>query len=347
MNLCIKTYLPGLLLLLLFPFQGLNAQNGGFAGASSRTGFSPRGMAMANAYTATTSEGIYAYYNPALAATYTNSNQIDISVASMEFDRIFQTFGSTFQLPPSAGISFYILRSGIKDIDGRSLSGYPTGMFDVSEYQFAADFGIRMSEKLNVGIGFKFNYADYHEDLSPGTTIGIDLGLLYHLSSYLNFGFTIQDLFATYKWNPDELYDLDQSRNVENSFPVRYKWGLAFQKEKFSISGEYEIQAYSSEAENSEVLVSDGQISVYNSTETVKTHSSMLRLGGAWYAHERLTLRGGYQVYDLGDIDSWGLSTGFSVNLPFDKFSPSIDYAFVMEPYRVSNMHVFALRLNL
>ena len=50
---------------------------------------------------------------------------------------------------------------------------------------------------------------------------------------------------------------------------------------------------------------------------------------------------------DLKDSGSGHLSAGFSINLPFDRFSPSIDYAFVREPYGVANMHVFAIRMNL
>ena len=44
------------------------AQNGGFAGASTRLGYSARGLAMGNAMSAVTSEGAFSYYNPAQAA---------------------------------------------------------------------------------------------------------------------------------------------------------------------------------------------------------------------------------------------------------------------------------------
>ena len=73
----------------------------------------------------------------------------------------------------------------------------------------------------------------------------------------------------------------------------------------------------------------------------------MLKLGGTWHAHERFTLRAGYRITDTQVTGSGSISTGFSVHLPFDNFAPSFDYAFISEPYGISNIHVFALRLHL
>ena len=84
-----------------------------------------------------------------------------------------------------------------------------------------------------------------------------------------------------------------------------------------------------------------------SSITELNTNVQQLRLGGSWKAHERFTLRGGYNLPDLTNMVSWGASSGFSLYLPFDKFSPSIGYAFVIEPNRVSNMHVFSLSLKL
>lgn len=153
------------ILLLSFSVDAL-AQNGGFAGAAFQSGFGPRGMAMSNAMGASTSEGVYPYYNPALAAVFQENNQIDLSVSSMDFDRVYQNAGVHVQLPPNAGIAFGLIRAGVKDIDARSLSGYPNGTFDISEYQLNTAFGIRFSPKFYGGVGIKLNYANYHEELS-------------------------------------------------------------------------------------------------------------------------------------------------------------------------------------
>lgn len=324
------------------------AQNGGFAGASSRLGYSPRAISMANAYSATTSEGIYPYYNPAFSAEEIGFKQFDISASSMSFDRVFQTVGANFKLPPNAGISIGIIRTGVTDIDERSFSGYPLGEFDISEYQLFAAFGIKFSPKFNAGITFKLNRADYHEDLSPANAIGVDLGFLYKINQDLNFAFVIQDMFANYTWNSNELYGLEQSRNVVNTFPTRFKWSFAYERSKFTIATEFELQSYISEVTVSDIFVDDGSnTQVFESIDEISTSSGIFRLGGAWKAHERFSLRGGYKITDTTNGESGSFSTGFSVNLPFDALSPSIDYAFVIEPYNVANMHVFALRLHL
>jgi hypothetical protein len=323
------------------------AQNGGFAGAATRLGYSARGMAMSNAMSAVTSEGAFAYYNSAQAALVLVKKPADITVGALKFDRIFQSTGIQLQLPPTAGLSINILRTGVNDIDGRTQSGYPTGSFDAAEYQLASHFGIRLSDRMNAGIGVKFGLANYHKDLDNAVSFGLDLGFLYRAGEHLNMAFTVKDLLAGYSWNSQKLYNLDQSKNVVNNFPTRIIFGAAYQAEKFTLSGDFEIQAYSSETSKQEVFISNGFPTTINNTKVVNTSSTQVRFGGSWKAHERFTLRAGWQLPDLTRKASWGLSSGFSIHLPFDVFSPSIDYAFVMEPNRLSNMHAFSLRLNL
>ena len=322
-------------------------QNGGFAGASHRLGFSARGMAMGNAMSAVTSEGSFAYYNPAQAAFFKQTKQTDLTVGALKFDRVFQSSGVQLQLPPTAGMSFSLLRSGVKDIDGRTVSGYPTGLFDINEYQLASNFGIRLSDSFNAGIGLKFSMADYHSELDNAITVGIDFGVLYHAGDHMNVSVAIKDLFANYSWNAQDLYGLDQGRDVVNNFPTRIIFGLAYEADKFTLSSDFEVQAYTSETESRQTFIDEGIPSTFISTDLINTSSTQFRMGASWRAHERLSLRAGWQLPETTEFQSWSLSSGFSIHLPFDVFSPSIDYAFVMEPYRISNMHVFSLRLNL
>ncbi len=333
--------------MLAVTFDG-KAQNGGFAGAAFQSGFGPRGMAMSNAMGASTSEGVYPNYNPALAAVLQESNQIDLSVSSMEFDRVYQNMGAHFQLPPNAGIAFGIIRSGVKDIDARSLSGYPNGSFDISEYQLNTAFGIRFSPKFYGGVGIKLNYANYHEELTPATAVGMDIGFLYQFNERFNFGISVQDLFANYTWNSGDLYGQSQSRNVVNNFPSRLKWAVSYHHEKLTINGDYELQVFSSEINKYELFFDgSGSPVTISNLETINTSSGQFKIGASWLAHERFTLRGGYRIADTKTDGSNSISAGFSVHLPFDRFAPSIDYAFVREPFGISNFHVFALRLHL
>lgn len=327
----------------------VEAQSGGFSGASTRLGFGPRAMSMSNALSANSKEGIYPYYNPALAALQLpGAKQIDLSVSSMEFDRVYQSLGASFNLPPRAGISFGILRTGVNDFDARSLSGYPLDRFDLSEYQLFTAFGIQLSKKLNAGIGFKLNYANYHPDLNAVTSVGMDLGVLYQAGSHFNLALAVQDLFSEYTWNSSSLYNQTQSRNIVQAFPTRLKMALSYDRDVFSLTGEFELQSQTAEVERVDVFVNSGSTpGVIRSLENRSSSSRVVRVGGAWRAHSYFTLRTGYRIMDLSIPESGSFSAGFSVHLPFDTFAPSIDYAFVMEPYRISNMHVFALRLNL
>lgn len=310
-------------------------------------GYSARGMAMGNAMSAVTSQGVYSYYNPALAALEADQKQTDLSIASMSYDRFLQTAGVHFQLPPSAGLSVAIIHTGIRDIDGRSVSGYPTRMFDAADYQLRGDFGIRFNKRLYGGIGIKFSLADYHPELENATSFGIDLGMLLNTESPFNFAFTLKDLFAGYNWNSQGLYSLDQAQNTLNEFPARLTFGTAYQKEEWTVSADYEYLISKTDITKNEIVLIDGFPSSQLITEDVTSTLSQLRIGASYNLHQRFTLRCGWGLPTFEKTDSWNVSTGFSIHLPFDYLQPSIDYAFIKEPYRISNMHVFSLRLNL
>jgi hypothetical protein len=265
----------------------------------------------------------------------------------MEFDRYLQTAGLHFQLPPSAGMSFMLIHTGIKDIDGRSVSGYPTGQFDASDLQLRGDFGIRFNEKFYGGIGLKFSLADYHPELKKATSFGIDVGILLKTPSNLNIAFSIKDLFAGYNWNSQNLYGLGQAQNTLDEFPTRLTFGTAYEAEKWTLSADYEYLISKTEITSRQIILIEGIPSTQSISEDVTSTLSQLRFGASADLHERFTLRGGWGLPSFNNTDSWNLSAGFSIHLPFDYLQPSIDYAFVKEPYRISNMHVFTLRLNL
>ena len=314
------------LLVILFSvgFTSLSfAQHGGAAGSFSRIGFGPRGMAMGNALTAVTNEGIYGYYNPALAAYAPEGNQLDLSTAAMSFDRSFNTANGTFQLPPTGGISLSIVNANVNNIDARSIDGYDTGTLATHDYMLETALAQRFGS-LSVGIGLKYYIADYHTDLSSAKTLGLDIGLLYNISSKLKAGLTAQDLLASYNWNSSSLYG-DDSSGRHDHFPRRIRLGISY----------YII---------SNLLVS---IEVGHSIHENQSINN-LRIGSAWKMHRLITLRAGWQIDELTSIrNNNHYSAGFSLRLPFDFLTPSIDYAFVEEPNNISYMHVFGLQLNL
>lgn len=321
----ITTIGPCLIFILLLVPLGLWAQPSGFAGSFTRLGFGPRGMAMGNALSATGEEGIYSYYNPALAAQNISSVQVDLSTALMTFDRSLHSLNTSFSLPPDAGISIALHTAGVDNIDGRTSSGYFTEELSTHEYQLLTAFGIRFHKKVSAGVGIKLNLANYHSELSNAKGVGFDLGLLYHLRNTFSIGIAVQDLLASYGWNSAELYGGESGGDDTDNFPSRYTLGVA---NRFMPN------------------------MLFTATYGLMTHNDLVfhqfRLGGRWKVHERLSLRAGWQVDDIEQIQTSNRpSAGFSVHLPFDSLRPSVDYAFLLEPNKISSMHVFGLKLNL
>ncbi|WP_441000551.1 OmpP1/FadL family transporter [Fodinibius sp. SL11] len=299
------------------------AQNGGSAGSFSRLGFGPRGMAMGNALVANAENGIYSYYNPALAAQ-SSFTQIDLSTAAMSFDRSLNTASGTFQLPPTAGVSLSIINANVSDIDGRSSSGYHTEMLSTQEYQIAAALGQEIGDRFSIGVGLKYYISDLHNDLSNAKTLGIDIGILYLFSDRFKAGAVVRDLLASYRWSSGTLYG-DNSSSRADDFPTQIQLGVSY------------------------ILTPTLSINIEGG-KIVHQHQSKtnFKIGSTYQLHERITLRGGWQIDDLSSLKQTDhFSTGFSVHLPFDLFSPSIDYAFVQEPSNISYMHTFGIQLKL
>jgi hypothetical protein len=338
-----------LLLALLTGAVEVTAQTGGFAGAYNRMGFGARGMGMGNAMAAVTQNGSYAHYNPALAAWITNT-QFDASVAAMSFDRSLNSLNVAFELPPSAGINIGILHAGVSDFDGRSTSGNPTEMFSVNELNMFLAFGLRASERFSLGFTAKLLYADYFRDVSSQFGFGIDIGALYKINNSLSVAFTALDLLSAYNWDTSDLYGTQGSSN-RNKFPVRFITGVAYDFYETGLLVSADVEFRSEYAEINELRESTGSggapvLSL--SRENINTGSTLIRFGASYALHERVTIRGGWQINDLDNAgDSHIPSAGFSLHLPISNFNSSIDYTFMREPEGISNMHVFGLRITL
>ncbi|MEX0780666.1 MAG: hypothetical protein WD491_11515 [Balneolales bacterium] len=339
-----------LLLITLTCFADLvHAQSGGSSGAYTRMGFGPRGMGMGNAIASVTQQGIYAHYNPALAASATG-NQIDMASAAMRFDRSLHTLNATFKLPPSAGLNVGLLNANVTNIDGRSQSGYHTDYLSTHEFQAFAAFGLQVSQRVHLGVGVKAYMADFHEDLSNATGAGFDIGLLIKPANNIQIGLSAQDILAAYRWDTSDLYGTQSARNRTDHFPTRFKIAASWLSgnERLVISSEFEIRRLKSETIQRSAFTDLNPPQNRRLIENIITSSNIARVGASYLAHERITVRGGWQMGDLDIIaDSHKPSAGFSVHLPFDKFQPSVDYAFVREPTGIANMHVFALRLKI
>ena len=324
------------------------AQSGGFAGAYTRMGFGPRGMGMGNAMTAVYQQGVYAHYNPALAARAENT-EVNFSASSMSFDRRLNMASVAFALPPTAGLNIGVLHAGVRDFDGRTSSGVPTDRFSTNELSGFIAFGINPSDRLSLGVTAKLLYADFFDGLDNPLGFGLDAGFLYRFNERLSLAGTAQDLFSGYTWNTSQIYGGSLS-NSSDSFPTRFKLGLAYAFPDYGLllSAEYETRAQSADIVSREVSTAGGQPQIIERSESTTTGSSQLRVGSAYDIHERITLRAGWQIGDLDFIsETQQPFAGFSLLLPLQKIDSYIDYAFTREAEGISYMHVFALRLDI
>ncbi len=340
-----------LALSLIILFAGtadLLAQNGGFAGAYSRMGFGPRGMGMGNAMTAVHQQGVFAHYNPALASTVRRS-EFDFSSSLMSFDRRLNTVNLAFQVPPNAGINIGLLHAGVSDFDGRTTSGVPTDKFSTNEISMFVAFGLNPGERFSLGFSAKLLYADYFDNVDSPLGFGLDLGFLYRVNDNLSFGGAIQDLFSSYTWTTADLFGSNLASRTDR-FPTRFKIGAAYDFSQYDLllSAEFETRSQRSELIERVIDESQGRPRVRTTTGDITTGSSQFRTGAAYGIHERVEIRGGWEIGDLTHVsESHRPSASFSLMLPLRNFDSYIDYTFIREPEGISYMHVFALRIEL
>jgi hypothetical protein len=338
-----------LLAIGLFVLTGfVSAQSGGGAMSYHRIGSNARILGIGNAYTAGTRLGIYPQYNPAHAsqATY---NQIDMSAAVMSFDRNLASLSASFPLPPNAGLHISTVYAGVKHFDGRSPSGYPTGDYNTHDFQIAASFGLRINPKLSIGLTARFLNARYNPEIPAPTSFGADIGLLYSLNENTSIGFTIQDLLSEFTWDTQNLYNSAGSVQTTDKLPTRLKVGIErfIPSYNLSLFAETEHRVITSQVYESIRLSDQGRPLTRIQVGEENTTIQMVRLGAQWHAHERIDLRAGWQSGDLKAIRiSQRISGGFTLKLPFDLYSPEIDYALMREPNGISRIHLFSLRLH-
>lgn len=342
-----NTFLFLFLFLLLAPDVGFG-QSGGFAGSFARMGAHPASVAMGNAMVAYHSEFQSSYYNPALAAKSTNA-QVILSSGILTFDRRLNTINASFRLPPQAGLGISFVHGGVRDIDGRSLSGFQTETLETNEFQIGVSFGINLSEKFSAGVAAKFSLSNLHNDISNATATGFDLGLLYQASPRLSLGVALQDLLAEFEWETGEFFDDETLAKRTNKFPTRLKGGASFQiNPNIELVGEHEIRFQESDIIVRDVFTDFGRPDFRQGRETETTNAHITRLGGRWQAHERVTFRLGAEFEpEVNFTDSFRPSGGFSIHLPFDMGNPRIDYAVVREQANVGLMHFFSIALSL
>src|SRR3989339_2087490 len=208
-------------------------------GSFSRLGFGARGIGMGNAMSSIKEGSLVSYYNPALAVFQEgNSFQTSYTFLSMDRHLNFLNFTKRFEFgkkempdgttkPRSiAGISVGIINAGVTNIDGIDSQGKQTGALSTSENQFFVAVANRFSEKLSIGIAFKFYYYKLYQDVTS-SGLGFDLGALYSLNDEMTLSFMISDINSKYEWDTGKIYGTN-GNITKNKFPLLKKIGFSY-----------------------------------------------------------------------------------------------------------------------
>ena len=311
------------LLILILAGHGslIFAQNndgpGGLAGAPMRMGFGARGIGMANVLAAVRTENVTGYYNPALVPFQAQPSAL-LSAGFLPLDRRLNFASYTQGLKPSGGFSIGIINAGVSDIEGRSSDGIPTETYSTSENEFLLSFGVKPTDRMAVGVSAKILYYSLFQSVKS-TTVGFDLGLIYAPTEEWTVGMVLSDINSKYKWDTSQLYGTAGTTTVDR-FPLRRELAVSYAPRFLHgvLAGELEWLG-----------------------STWRT-----RLGAEIYLHERFAVRGGIDQISFSRDISAKPSLGLSVRPPITALNPTLDYAYVFEPYSPGGIHLISLSLD-
>jgi len=293
------------------------AQLAGSPGVFSRMGFGARGMGLGNAMIAVKSGENSGHYNPGMVSLL-KEQSASLSYGILSLDRNLNVLYYSQPIDTNAGVSFGIINSGTTDIDGRDIDGFPTEKYSVSENQFSLSFGLRI-RKISIGMTAKLYYYSLFTDLSS-TTVGFDFGIVYPVTSRLTLAAVLKDFNAKYRWDTSKLYGQSGNSTIEK-FPTRSAAGVSYLFEDY-----------------------DGMISAEVERSSLST--TILRIGGEVTPIEALTIRGGIDGWNMNDSRQAHPSFGFTLRTDYTQWKPSVNYAYILEPYGLFSMHVISLTVR-
>lgn len=330
----IRKIIIQILILSSFAFAQVSfSEINSMPGAFSRMGFGARGMGMGNAMSAVRDGSLVSYYNPALAPFQVgNSFQTSYSVLSLDRSLNFLNFTKRFELgkkenadgttkPRSiVGLSFGLINAGVSNIDAYDSEGRKTGDLSKSENQFFVAVANRFSEKLSIGITFKFYYYKLYQDVTS-SGLGFDLGALYLLNESMTLSFMVSDINSKDEWDTGKIYGAN-GKITKNKFPLLKKIGFSYKFDEPKIIAAVEFEN------------SDGG-------------TNIIRAGGEYNIYENFFLRAGFDQLNLSNFDFPVRPTfGFSYFYSLNSVKFGIDYAFVIEPYSPSDQHIIGINVN-
>jgi len=285
--------------------MGGSNDNAGYAGAFLRMGLGARASAMGNSGVALAEDGFGIYYNPAGLA-FMREKHVALTYSFLSLDRQFHFTGVSIPLEPRAGIGVAWLHAGVKNIEGRTLTGQVDEIYETGEDVFFISFANAFHPKLSAGLNFKI-LRNQMLDISA-TGLGFDIGFLYRPLEWLAAGVQFKDLLSGYTWNTQELFD-EEGGNYTEHFLQVVKFGLAVRPvPQLAISGDVEVSE-------------ENIWQTYFGTEYVYQNLAYLRVG----------------MNNQSPTFGAGLAYGFLANI-----NTQLDYALLLGMAGAGPTHIFS-----
>lgn len=287
---------------------------GGQPGSPIRMGFGAEGIGFGNALVAVRSNPMTGYYNPALLPFQENPIAF-ASVGFLSLDRNLNFVSYSRPVEPSGGISIGLINAGVSDIEGRDSDGRRTSTFSTSENAFLLSFGVRVDQRVSIGISTKILYYHLYTDINS-TTVGFDVGMAAIVTEELTLGMSLQDIGSKYKWNTTGLYGVNGNATTDR-FPLRKKIGIAYASSSFPLQTSIESEHVSG---------------VF-----------LFRMGAAFQLIPEFVLRAGVDHISLSDNLLPKPAFGFTTTTAIGALTTFLSYTYVIEPYSPGGFHLLAL----
>lgn len=203
------------ILLIPFPIYGAVGE-GGYPGAYLRLGAGARPLGMGGAFVALADDVTASYWNPAGLGQLERS-QLAAMYSLMSMDRMHNFASYVHPLGKIGTVGISWLNFGVYDIDGRDVTGIPTGTFSDSENAFLLSLGKKLAPALLIGGNLKFLNHSLADRKATG--LGFDLGAMLKIGETLRVGAVIQDIASSIKW--------DTQSRLEEDFLTITKFGIS------------------------------------------------------------------------------------------------------------------------
>jgi hypothetical protein len=197
-----------------------------------------------------------------------------------------------------------------------------------------------------VGVALTLYQSDVVPEANPVRGFGVDLGVVYQVTSRVRLAGTVSDLLAKYEWNTGSVSG--QSR--VDHFPVRVQVGGSYilQDGRLRLLAELESRTVKRYRQTIDRIVttSAGPRREFR-TETFRLHSLRGRVGAAYRPMEILSLRAGLDHIGVGGTSGLKPSGGFGLRQQVGELDLRISYAAVLEPYVRTLMNVGTIEIYL